>query len=315
MPLEATSHRLPFALAAAQVVLLAATAPAYHAYGLRIDWSTSGPMFAAQAGFAAAWLYFRRYRDHPLKRGTLDVIAGTALLVTLTAIVAPAQYLAVAIGRPLIDSSLASADAAMHVNVADLARWTSQHAAVSIAASLAYVSLLPQLFLPPLLLGLRFGDRESLWEYIFHYHFCLIATLVALALFPAACAFQHYGVPSTLDQSRFVAHFSSLRSGTFHTISLTNLEGLISMPSFHVAGGLMVTWAFRRRPRAFVPLVVLNAAMIAATVLSGAHYLIDVIASFLLFGASVAVYSMRAIRSFTVLENSVARAAPAGSAS
>ncbi len=272
------------------MILLVGFAPAYAAYGLQIDWSTSGPMFAAQAAFMGAWLYFRRYRAHPTKRFALDVILATALIVTLTAIVAPAQYVAVAVRRPLIDPQLAAADAAIGINVAALARWTSSHAALSLAMSLSYVSLLPQVFLPPIVLGLGFHDRERLWEFVFHYHFCLVATLASLALFPAACAFQYYGVPSTFDQSRFIAHFSGLRAGTFHRISFTDLEGLISMPSFHVAGGLMVAWAFRRHRSVFVPIAMLNAAMIAATFLSGAHYFVDVIATFALFGVSVVSY-------------------------
>jgi hypothetical protein len=278
------------AFVAVQLILLLAFAPAYGAYGLRIDWSTAGPMAAAGLGLLGAWIYFQRYRHHPTKRATLDVVASTALVVTLTAIVAPAQYVAVAIGRPLVDAYLAAADAAMHVDVAALARWTAGHRALALVLALSYASLLPQLFLPPLLLGLKFRDRECLWEYVFHYHFCLITTLAALALFPAACAFQYYGVPSTFDQSRFIAHFSALRAGTFHVISLTNLEGLISMPSFHVAGGLIATWSFRRHRSVAAPLAILNAAMIAATFLSGAHYFVDVIASFALFAVSVAVH-------------------------
>ncbi len=280
---------MPFCVAT-QLALLFGLAPIYGRFGLTFDWSTSAPMFAAQAGFLVAWLYFRRYRHHPRKSALLDVILGTALLVALTAIVAPAQYLAVALGRPLVDAQLAAADAAIGINVATLARWTASHSALTIGLALAYVSLLPQLFLPVVLLGLVFRERDGVWEFVFHYHFCLLVTLLALAWFPAACAFQYYGVASAFDQSRFIAHFDGLRDGTFHVISFANLEGLISMPSFHVAGGLMVTWAFRRHRRVFVPIAIVNVAMIAATFLSGAHYFVDVLASFLLFGVSATAY-------------------------
>ena len=275
---------------AAQLALLLVVAPLYARFGLTFDWSTSTPMFAAQAGFLGAWLYFCRYRDHPRKSAALDVILGTALLVALTAIVAPAQYAAVALRRPLIDPQLAAADRALGINVATLAQWTTAHPRVTIGLALAYVSFLPQLFLPIVVLGLVFREREALWEFVFHYHFCLLATLVALALFPAACAFQYYGIASAFDQSRFVAHFGALRDGTFHVISFTNLEGLISMPSFHVAGGLMVTWAFRRHRALFVPVAILNVLMIAATFLSGAHYFVDVVASCALVGVSAMAY-------------------------
>ena len=296
-----TPHPLVPLFIVVQLALLVAIAPLYARFGLTFDWSTSRPMLAGQAGFLIAWLYFRRYRYDPRKSIALDVILGTALLVTLTAIAAPAQYVAVALRRPYVDAYLAAADAAMGVNVATLARWTAMRPALSLGLTLAYGSFLPQMFLPAILLGLAFRQRNTLWEFFFHYHFCLIVTVTALALFPAACPIQFYGVIPTIDQSRVVAHLSGLRAGTFHVISFTNMEGLISIPSFHVAGGLMVAWAFRRHRAVFVPIAILNAVMIAATVLSGVHYFIDVVASFVLFGFSAIVYQTIASRPATAL--------------
>ena len=39
----------------------------------------------------------------------------------------------------------------------------------------------------------------------------LEAEAVSLALFPAECAFLFYGFESTIDQTRFIAHFEGLR--------------------------------------------------------------------------------------------------------
>jgi membrane-associated phospholipid phosphatase len=154
----------------------------------------------------------------------------------------------------------------------------------------AYFSLLPQFVLPIIALGIFYRDRPRLWEYIFHFHFCLAVTLAGLALLPAACAFSYYGFHSLIDQTRFIDHFTRLRSGTFHELRLDDVEGMISFPSFHVAGGLMVTWAFRDRRGWFAALAVLNALLIASTVLTGAHYAIDVAATVLLFWGSVLLW-------------------------
>ena len=62
------------------------------------------------------------------------------------------------------------------------------------------------------------------------------------------------------------------------------------MPSFHIAGALMVTWAFRHYPGWLVLLVPINLMMMAATVMTGAHYFVDVPATFALFALSVAAY-------------------------
>ena len=65
---------------------------------------------------------------------------------------------------------------------------------------------------------------------------------------------------------------------------------MISFPSFHVAGALMVTWAFRRRPGWLAVLTALNTALVASTVLTGAHYGVDVVATVALFAVSILLW-------------------------
>jgi hypothetical protein len=191
---------------------------------------------------------------------------------------------------PLADPWLAGADAALGVHVPALRDWTAQHGWLARALVLAYFSLLPQFVLPIVALGLWYRDRERLWEYVFHFHFCLTVTLIGVALFPAACAFSHYGFTSLIDQTRFLAHFEGLRSGTLTVVRLDDIEGMISFPSFHAAGGLMVTWVFRGRRCWTAGLIVLNAGLIAATVLTGAHYGVDVLITVAMFAGSVVAW-------------------------
>jgi hypothetical protein len=112
-------------------------------------------------------------------------------------------------------------------------------------------------------------------------------TLVGVALLPAECAFTYYGFTSLLDQTRFINHFDALRGGIFAEIRYDNIEGLISFPSFHTAGGLMVTWAMRHHRAWLVPVFALNVLLISATVLTGAHYAIDVVVTAVMFAGSV----------------------------
>ena len=60
---------------------------------------------------------------------------------------------------------------------------------------------------------------------------------------------------------------------------------------FHAAGAFFVTWAFRERRAVCACFAALNAVLIAATVLSGAHYFVDILASVALFGVSLLVYT------------------------
>jgi len=275
-----------------QVILAALLAPWYAVYGLSVNWTSAWLLPLAQVALAGAWLYYRRYAGHPTKFIFADVIMATSLILLLTNVVSPAQYLAVALHRPLIDDWLVRADALLGIDVAALAAWTHAHATVSTVLSACYATLLPQFLMPLMVLGLRYRDRAGLWEYVFHFHFCLLVTLASLALFPAECAFTHLGFTSTIDQARFLRHFSALRAGTFGAINFMDVEGLISMPSFHAAGAMMVTWAFRKHRGLFRMLLVVNTGLIAATFFSGAHYFVDVVASGALFGVSVVAYRL-----------------------
>ena len=70
----------------------------------------------------------------------------------------------------------------------------------------------------------------------------------------------------------------------------TNIEGLVSCPSFHAAGALMATWALRRSWGWLTILGVMNTGLIAATVLTGSHYVTDVLATVVLCAASLLLY-------------------------
>jgi PAP2 superfamily protein len=283
-------NRLTWRLIWLQLAFLAATAPIYPFVGVSIAWRTVSPFAVGLAVVGAAWAYHAWMPGSPKEWIVAEALAVVFLLVTLTSMAAPAQYAAIALRRPLIDPWLAAADAGLGVHVPALAAWTGAHRAVSWILTLAYVTLPLQLVLPVFVLGLMKRERTTLWEFCFHYHFCLIVTLVSLAVFPAVCAFNYYGFTATLDESRFTSQFLGARNGTLRLVRFDDLEGLISMPSFHAAAGLMVTWCCRRHQRWLAALCVLNALMIAATFMSGAHYFVDVIATLLLFLISVAVY-------------------------
>jgi len=84
-----------------------------------------------------------------------------------------------------------------------------------------------------------------------------------------------------------------LREGQVVAIDPTRLPGLVTFPSFHTAGGIVVATAFWRT-RWFIPVAIYTAFMIASTPIYGAHYAIDLVA-----GAVVAVAVMAALSSLT----------------
>ena len=283
-------HPLLAVVASLQVAILAFDIIGFRVTGLRL----AGDLPAAIAGLVAVFALWGYFVWAPGRQAGDWVFAETfltlALFLQLGLLVGPAQYAAAALDRPLIDGWLAAADASLGVHVPDWAEWTRQHPLIASTLVNAYFTLLPQFFAPFVLLGLVYRDRRALWEFTFHFHVAAFVTVACFALWPAACAFTYYGFESVLDQTRFIRHFAGLRDGTMTTVTLGDIEGLVSFPSFHVAGAMVVTWAFRHRRWCLAILLALNLPLVAATVLTGAHYLIDIVASAALLAGSIWIY-------------------------
>jgi hypothetical protein len=258
--------------------------------GLRVDaaglWS---PVLVLVGVVGLGVAFARRRHDGPLAWMIPEGLFVFALVVALCLTSVPMQYAGAALARPVIDPWLAAADRAMGVHVPDLAAWTAAHPRVATVLAWAYASFGLQILVAPPVLVLL-GLRRALWEYAFLLHACLLATLACFALYPAACAFQWYGFTSTLPQEAFIAQFAGFRDGSMTMIDYRTVTGLVSAPSFHVAGALVLTWVVRERAWVLVPVGLLNLTLCAATVLSGAHYLVDVLLSVGLFALSVGAW-------------------------
>ena len=258
--------------------------------GLHLQWSgalTVELIFLAM--LAGLWANLQFGPGSPRDREIADVLFVVLALLLFSAIASPLQYGLVALGSPYADPWLTAADAGLGINVSSLAAWTNTHLAIARILALAYQSFLPQLLLTVLALGFL-RDRERLWEFAFHYYFCLIVALAAFAIWPAACppAFLHF--TSTLDISHLIGQIAAFHDGRARALRFEDLEGLISFPSFHAAMGLIVAWVFRNRPWIRNPLIVLNALLIAATFMTGVHYVIDIVAAVPLVALSLVAW-------------------------
>ena len=285
-------HPVLGGLLCVQALVLLFDVLSFRSAGLRLV-ALSVP--AAVAGLLAVvgmWAYFAAYPGRNPKEWVIgETFLALALFLTLGALLGPAQYGGAALNRPYIDHALAAADAAMGINVSSLAAWTRGHPALAATLTRVYYTLLPQFFLPFLLLGFVFRDRRALWEYIALMHVAAAVTVVCFALWPAACAPQHYGFhPVGIDQSRVFRHLAGLRDGTMTVVRIGDIDGLVSLPSFHVLGAMCVTWAFRRRRWIVAPLIAVNVLLALATFVTGVHYAIDVVAAVAIFPCAVWLY-------------------------
>ena len=261
----------------------------FSAGGLTIEWSTVWLGAALLSALVVVWLNFYFLPGAQWEWFVAEVLFVTFAMVLLTNVLVPMQYGALALGVPWADPWLARADAWLGVSVPAMTAWTWAHPLTALAAKVVYFTFAPQMLLTVLALALL-RARDRLWEFAFHFHVCLIVTIAALALWPSACAAVFYGFEPTIDTTRAIAQIRGFHDGTMTVVRFDDLDGLVSFPSFHVAGALLVTWAFRGRRALFVPLAVLNAGLMISTVITGEHYVIDILAAFPLVAASIAAY-------------------------
>ncbi|NOY30220.1 MAG: phosphatase PAP2 family protein [Planctomycetes bacterium] len=187
-----------------------------------------------------------------------------------------AMYGVAALGAPLADELLASVDQAMGLHVPAIVQWANEHPQINRWLMLAYHSVTPQTLIVVLILGFL-NQRRPLEAFVLRYMICLMITLLFFALVPAECPFTHYGFAPSPHQAHYLEHLQGVRSGERTIVSLTDSEGLVTFPSFHTSYAILLTAAFWRRWRLFVPFAIVNSAVVAATLTSGWHYGIDIL--------------------------------------
>jgi membrane-associated phospholipid phosphatase len=257
--------------------------------GVTIDWSTTWIAALLLAALFVGWLNFYFVPGPPKEWLVAELVLVTFLMLLLTNVLVPMQYGALAMGRPYADPWLAAADARLGVHVPTLVAWTGAHPLISRLAAFTYFTFAPQMLLTVLALA-ALRQRERLWEFAFHFHFCLTLTIAALAVWPSVCPPPYYGFTPTIDFTRAITQISGFHDRSMTLIRFDDLDGLVSFPSFHVAGAMLVTWAFRHRRSILIPLILLNTGLAVSTVITGVHYAVDVLAAVPLVGGSLAAY-------------------------
>ncbi len=254
-----------------------------------IEWSTAWPAGALLSALVVVWLNLYFFPGSPKERFVAEVLFVTFAMLLLTNVLVPMQYGALALGAPYADSWLARADAWLGVSVPAMTGWARTHPPAALALNVIYFTFAPQMLLTVLVLA-ALRDRDRLWEFAFHFHVCLIVTIAALGIWPAICAPAFYGYQPTVEMTRTIGQIKGFHDGLMTSVRFDDLDGLVSFPSFHVAGALLVMWAFRGRRRILLSLIALNTGLILSTMFTGEHYAIDIVGAFPLVAASIAAY-------------------------
>lgn len=84
---------------------------------------------------------------------------------------------------------------------------------------------------------------------------------------------------------------SRIRDGSLHELGPASVTGLVSFPSFHTAGAVLLFWGFRRVPVVGPAFMALDVGVILTAPLIGSHYFSDIVG-----GLGIALLAITATR-------------------
>jgi membrane-associated phospholipid phosphatase len=257
--------------------MAALTLASFAVAGLTVDVASNPSLFVFLVVLGALHIVYRFIRPDARLAAATE-IAAQILLILLFGILL--SYAAVTARFPYVDAQLYAIDNALGFHRAAYLGFFAQHAWLAAIVSAAYFCMLPQFAAVPLTMFVS-GRVDRLRQMILAVALALLITVGISVFTPSLTAFVHVDLPQMLEVPAGLytpePTMEALRAGTFRAVELNNLEGLISFPSFHTAAALIFIWtSWPLRYLRWAGLV-LNAALISATPIDGAHYIVDVI--------------------------------------
>ena len=238
--------------------------------------------------------FYQTRRPEPRIAATLSAVAQVLVVSAAAGVL---SYTVAARGGPLWDVTFAAWDQALGLDWMGYADAVNRHAWLAQAGGLAYDSFMFQILAALLILGFT-GHLRELERFCTAFALAAVAVVLVSGLMPALGVYPGLGIApgrfpeiAPRDVYSNAAAVCELRHGGLRSFALDEIYGVISFPSFHTVGGVLVATALWRVSWARWPVLALDAAMIAATPVFGGHYMVDVLA-----GAGVALAAVAAAR-------------------
>lgn len=258
------------------------------ATGLRIEASHLLMWTAGLGVLVVVQVIYTFHRREPLiadSLGTLAVNLCTSCMIGVLALAG------LAVNAPLIDGALIRADDLFGLDARAVVETVAHLPVLHDPLAFAYqFSVVLLVFAPMILVGLR--RVEAAWR------LCAMIALSGLTCallsipFPAVGAFSGLqlaeDIVARLPEGAGLYHmttFDAYRSGLATTIRLSELQGVITFPSFHAAFACATAYAFMPLRRLRLPILIWTATVMASTIVIGGHYFVDVFAGIALFAA------------------------------
>ncbi|WP_197018445.1 phosphatase PAP2 family protein [Sphingomonas sp. URHD0057] len=254
------------------VVELAVAAAIYRALGLSFsNISLALPSGAAFLFLTSAWLGRRAGFTR-----VATWLEATALLFIQAAAGWALFFPATVWALPYADRWLSAADQAVGFDFPSLYRAVRNWPFRTIYHSFDWQ--------PPLIILILVLARRDVWTFVLAIAVSLVMTAVVYPFAPAIGPVGYYGLGPVGSWTHMI---DAMRDHGVRVISPKMMVGMVSLPSYHTAIGVICVWATWPLRILRWPFVAINAAMIFSTIPYGQHYLIDLIA-----GGAVAVVAI-----------------------
>jgi hypothetical protein len=247
-------------------------------------------------GLYAGIAYYNALTPHRREPLVIFSLGSTAQLMLVSFLITPLTYVAASLGMPLQDANLAALDRALGIDWVAYFNFMMQWPALLPPLALGYAMIGWPVFGIPVVLGWT-GRYRRLQQFTLAFALALVVTTAISALVPALGAYGELSIK--LDPAVFTsgAYESSMRemalihNGTLRQLDIFHLVGIVTFPSFHACAAVLYLWAFWA-VRWMRPIALLsNGAMLLATPIGGAHYIVDLFA-----GVAVAVLAIAAAK-------------------
>ena len=208
------------------------------------------------------------------------MLAAGPLLTVMT-------YVGLAQSGSFWDARFLLADRALGFDWLGWFHFVTRHGAVAAVLSFLYVSLTYQAVYFTLLMGLMSAAgrmKEIFWLLLF----ALVLTALFCWLMPAMGPYQTFALQS---YGPFLPEIARLHASHGLAISLAQLQGVVTFPSFHTTMALAMIYAFRRTGIIGWGIALANGVLLLGVPVYGGHYLVDMIA-----GTGVFVLALAAVR-------------------
>src|SRR5262249_46475848 len=201
-------------------------------------------------GLLATSFFYRFRRPNP-QLCAITEAAAQMLLILLFGILL--TYAVMTANFAYRDAEFYAIDQALRLDRRAYLDFVNSRPLLAGLAGYAYLPLLPQFAVVPMVLMIA-NQLPRLQRWMLALGLALIATAAVSTFTPAVAAFVYLDltpqVYANISSTVYthVPTLEALRAGTFRSVPLDNLEGLITFPSFHTAGAIMFVWALHKVP-------------------------------------------------------------------